>query len=267
MLTLSIAHPHLSLSLPALRALSTQPTIYEQIPDLGKLLAKLQATIKTLNLPIPESSLGAITGMIRTKGNGPVNDQVTSGFNKASDAILAAATPLDLFPLVDLWRLALLVDGFATQCALDTVGLSNFIGRVAEHMHQLGAASPKPLALTSLRLLSNVSANPALLRQVVDGRERRSNFTQIVVAGLLHEDTNVRTAASTLVFNVSTHLQRSRRQAPSRPDPVEDGDWEVEVLTAVIETLSKESDSGISEYRQESRCGPRLKIGSIQYID
>jgi len=44
---------------------------------------------------------------------------------------------------------------------------------------------------------------------------------------------------------MSSYLQRSRRQAPSRPDPVEDGDWEVEILTAVIETLSKESDSGI----------------------
>ncbi|KAF8600295.1 DUF862-domain-containing protein [Ceratobasidium sp. AG-I] len=236
-------HSHLSLNLPALRRLSTQPTVYEQIPDLGKLTAKLQSTMKSLNLPIPESSLHAVTLMIQTKTSGPINEQAASGFIKASDAIIAAATPQDLFPLVDLWRLALLVNGFATWCVLNSAGLSNLIGKVAEHMQQLEATSPKPLSLTSLRLLSNISANSALLRQVVAGQERRSSFTHIVVAGLLHEDTNVRTAASTLVFNVSAYLQRSRRQAPSRPDPVEDRDWEVEVLTAVIETLSREADS------------------------
>ncbi|KAG8698316.1 hypothetical protein FRC08_006000 [Ceratobasidium sp. 394] len=110
-------------------------------------------------------------------------------------------------------------------------------------MEKLGSPAPKALALTSLRLQSNVSANSALLRQLV--RDNRSSFTQNLVSGLLHADIGVRTAASTLVFNVGTHLQRSRRQAPTRPDPVEDGDWEVEVLTAVLEGLSTESDPGV----------------------
>ena len=221
--------------------------MYEQVPDLAKLLARLQATIKSLSLPRMESSLNAVVAIIQTKTNASIDNQAASGFVKASDTILATATPQDLFPIVDLWRLALLVDGFATWCALNSAGLSNLIDRVAGQMQQLGAASPKPLSLTSLRLLSNISANSALLRQVVYGRERRSSFTQVAVAGLLHEDTNVRTAASTLVFNVSAYLQRSRRQAPSQPDPVEDGDWEVEVLTAVIETLSRESEGGIGK--------------------
>lgn len=247
-----VAHPHLALSLPKLRGLSTQPTVYEQIPDLGKLLTKLQATIKFLNLPISAYGLNGVTAAIQTKKDGPVNEQTVAEFVKASDAIRVAVAPQELFPLVDLWRLALLASGFAAWCAVNSTGLVDLISTVADHMQQLGAASPKPLSLTSLRLLSNISANSALLRQVVTGRERRSNFTQVVVAGLLHDDTNVRTAASTLVFNMSSYLQRSRRQAPSRPDPVEDGDWEVEVLTAIIETLSKESDSGIGRWFPES---------------
>ncbi|KAG9119258.1 hypothetical protein FRC07_005783, partial [Ceratobasidium sp. 392] len=237
-------HPHMSINVPSLKKLPTQPIVYEQVPDLSKLLAKLQSTIKSHNLAGFDSSVAVIADVIRTKGKQPATDQNFHAFEKASDAILVTVSAQDLFPLLDLWRLALLVEGFATRCTVNASGLINVFKTVAGHLQKMGPSAPKALALTSLRLQSNVSANSALLRQLLQERDNRSNFTQILVSGLLHEDTGVRTAAATLVFNVGTHLQRSRRQAPTRPDPVEDGDWEVEVLTAVLEGLSTESDPG-----------------------
>ncbi|KAG9102103.1 hypothetical protein FRC06_002319 [Ceratobasidium sp. 370] len=235
-------HPHMSLAVPSLKKLSTQPIVYEQVPDLSKLLMKLQATTKSLSQLDSDTSLADVADIIRTQGPRPVTDNDFEGFRKASDALLAAAPPQELFPLLDLWRLALLIDGFATRCTIDISGLANVLGTVAAHMEKLGSSAPKALALTGLRLQSNVSANSVLLRRLV--QHNRASFTQILVSGLLHGDAGVRTAASTLVFNVGTHLQRSRRKAPTRPDPVEDGDWEVEVLTAVLENLSRESDPG-----------------------
>ncbi|KAG8714605.1 hypothetical protein FRC09_017445 [Ceratobasidium sp. 395] len=237
-------HPHMTLAAPGLKKLSTQPIVYEQVPDLSKLLAKLQSTTKSLNISDSDASLAAVADIIRTKGKQPVTDQNFQAFIKASDTLLAAMTPQDIFPVLDLWRLALLVDGFATRCTLGPAGLANVFHIAAEHLQKLGPSAPKALALTSLRLQSNVSANSALLRQLMQARDNRSSFTQILVSGLLHQDAGVRTTASTLVFNVGTHLQRSRRQSPSRPDPVEDGDWEVEVLTALLESLSSETDPG-----------------------
>ncbi|CAE6427903.1 unnamed protein product [Rhizoctonia solani] len=237
-------HPHLSLKLPVLRGLSTHAIVYDQVPDLAKLLAKLQTTATTFGLA-DYPSIAAMVHVTRAPGADAVNDQVASSFAKASDTFVAVALPQDLFPLLDLWRIALLDRNFATKCALGDHGLANMITKVSEHVEKLGGATPKALALTSLRLQSNISSNPALLRYLMNERALRSNFTQIAVSGLLHEDVGVRTAASTLVFNLGTHLQRSRRTSPTRPDTVEDGDWEVEVVTAVLEGLSRESDLGI----------------------
>jgi hypothetical protein len=244
----------LALKLPALRALSTKPTVYQQVPDLVKLLSKLQDTSNALGLS-DYSSIATMANVIRVKGNDSIDENMAVNFAKASDAFIAAASPQDLFPLLDLWRLALLNEGFATKCALGSYGLTNLVMRVSEHVQGLGASTPKALALTSLRLLSNISAIAALLRHAMNQREHRSSFTQIAISGLLHEDTGVRTAASTLVFNLGTHLQRSRRQSPTRPDPVEDADWEVEVVTAIVEALSKESDPGTGEFKPIAGMG------------
>ncbi|CAE6418009.1 unnamed protein product [Rhizoctonia solani] len=237
-------HPHLSLKLPALRGLSTQPIVYEQVPDLAKLLAKLRATTTSLNLG-NYPSIAAIANAARLQGPDSISDQMASNFAKASDGFIAVAPPQDLFPLLDLWRIALLNQNFATKCTLGNYGLANVVAKVSEHIENLGAATPKALALTSLRLQSNISSNPALLRHIMNERAHRSSFTQVAISGLLHEDTGVRTAAATLVFNLGTHLQRSRGQNSTRPDAVEDGEWEVEVVTAILEGISRESDPGI----------------------
>ncbi|KAJ1303148.1 hypothetical protein OPQ81_011349 [Rhizoctonia solani] len=237
-------HLHMSLKIPALRALSTQATVYGQVPDLGKLLSKLETTATSLGLT-HYPSIAVMVNAVRSQGAGSINEQVVSNFAGASDAFIAAASPQDLFPLLDLWRIALLNQNFATKCALGNYGLANVITKVSEHIEKLGGTTPRALALTSLRLQSNISSNPALLRHLMSNPGHRSSFSQVAISGLLHEDTGVRTAASTLVFNLGTHLQRSRRQNPTRPDPVEDGEWEVEVITAILESLSRESDTGI----------------------
>ncbi|CAE7148577.1 unnamed protein product [Rhizoctonia solani] len=237
-------HPHLALQLPTLKGLSTQAIVYEQVPDLSKLLAKLQTTTASLGLT-GYPSIASMVNAARAQGADSINEEIASGFARASDAFIVAAPPQDLFPLLDLWRIVLLNQNFGTKCALGNYGLANVITRVSEHVEKLGGATPKALALTSLRLQSNISSNQALLRYLMNQRDHRSSLTQIAISGLLHEDAGVRTAASTLVFNLGTHLQRSRRQNPRRPDPVEDGEWEVEVITAILESLSRESDPGI----------------------
>jgi hypothetical protein len=237
----------MALDVPCLKKLSTQPTLYEQVPDLLKVATKLRSVTRSLDSPISDTSLTGIADIIRAKDQRTVTEEFFADFREASDAIAAQLPPEELFPLLDFWRLALVREGFTARCVLDISGLTNVLKHVAGHINQLGPSTPKALALTSLRLEANVSANPVLLRQVMQERENRTNFTQILIAGLLHADTGVRATASMLAFNVGAHLQRSRRQAPARPDPVEDGDWEVEVLTALLETLSTESDSGTGE--------------------
>jgi desumoylating isopeptidase 1 len=58
----------------------------------------------------------------------------------------------------------------------------------------------------------------------------------------------VRTAAASLAFNISAWLQKGRVLAAGKGvggqgAAGEDGDWEVEIVSAVIEAIGREKDS------------------------
>lgn len=67
--------------------------------------------------------------------------------------------------------------------------------------------------------------------------------TSLLVSTLLHEDVAVRTAAASLAFNVAAYLQKGRidgvKGGVSGADSA-DGDWEVELISAVVEAIDRE---------------------------
>ncbi|CCO31095.1 PPPDE peptidase domain-containing protein 2 AltName: Full=Protein FAM152B [Rhizoctonia solani AG-1 IB] len=80
-------HPHVSLKLPVLRALSTQAIVYEQVPDLAKLLSKIQTTTGSLGLAgYPHIAAMATAARVQTTNS--INDQVAAQFSQASDEFI-----------------------------------------------------------------------------------------------------------------------------------------------------------------------------------
>ena len=88
----------------------------------------------------------------------------------------------------------------------------------------------------------------------VRGRGTREMITKLVVGGLLSEDSGVRSAAASLAFNVSAFYQRGRVEgvrgggsnsggAGDVAEGEEEGDWEVEMVSAVVEALRNEKTS------------------------
>jgi hypothetical protein len=80
---------------------------------------------------------------------------------------------------------------------------------------------------------------------------REKITADVLVPSLLHSDGLVRTAAASLVFDVSTVLQKSRVEAVKSGQGIkpygaaEDGfaDWEVEMVSAIIEALDREKEN------------------------
>ena len=74
-------------------------------------------------------------------------------------------------------------------------------------------------------------------------------MTATLIASLLHPDATVRTASASLAFNIAAVLQKERVDAvkSGRGTQVDSemdlGDWELEVITAVIEALDREKDN------------------------
>ena len=80
---------------------------------------------------------------------------------------------------------------------------------------------------------------------------REQITAEVLVPSLLHSDMLVRTAAASLAFDVSTVLQKSRVEAVKggrgiKPYRAAEGgfaDWEVEMVSAVIEALDREKEN------------------------
>lgn len=293
------AHPHTSLSLPAIESLSLNPILFTQVPVLDTVLAKLTSFIDLApSWPVPSPTQAqvrqtlSLTVLPYLKARFPVSPKMLSSAKPTSSSLLSAtpalltqwsqvthtlarALPVEsLFPLVDMWRLALLDPAVGSWCAAlpqpngggTPDPLAVLLGAAVSALRTpstASAVSPRNYVLTVLRMLSNVFSNPPLARRLLSGSSTnpngnaipqsisRGSVTALLVPTLLHEDAAVRTAAASLAFNVAAYLQTGRVarvkgssgvHVPHAPED-EDGDWEVEMVSAVVEAVDRETGS------------------------
>ncbi|KZT11835.1 DUF862-domain-containing protein [Laetiporus sulphureus 93-53] len=258
-------HPHTQLSLPAVETLSTNPILFSQTPSLDNLVAKLASFVDALP-PSPEVAAAkeklsksfpiylkarfppANSGVQPPK-NLSANPQLISMWAGAT-ATLASVLPVaQLFPLIDLWRLALLDEPVSSWCATATPVVNAvhiFLDKAVEALN--GSPTARNTILVVLRMLSNAFANTTLTKSLLSATGKRAETTNVLVSSLLHGDAAVRTAAASLAFNVAAFLQKGRVDkmkgvSPSAGELEEDGEWEFELVSAVLQAISNEVQS------------------------
>ncbi|KAI0352609.1 DUF862-domain-containing protein [Trametes cingulata] len=271
-------HPHTKLFLPAVEALSTNPILFTQVPALDTVSTKLASFIdgapSSPELQTAKQALtSAIVPLLKTrfpeKGSAaetakkpafPTPAPLLNSWAATTRTIAKALPPSQLFPLVDMWRLAVLDDAvanwLATSASAATDPLQLFLDKalaVLDSADPSQKSSARNFLLTLLRTLANGFAHTALGKTLLSRSApggKRAQVTRVVVAALLHDDAAVRTAAASLAFNVAAALQRSRIEklrgvtAGSVPMEVEeDEEWEVELVSAVLEALGNETQS------------------------
>lgn len=258
-------HPHSSISVPAVEALSLSPILFMQVPSFETVLSKLSSFIRAAeDWPKENNSkdqveriLSEIVGpYLKTRFSTPppskpiaASQSMLVSWSQAT-LMLSRGLPMpSLFPLIDLWRLAVLDSSIAGW--LFTVSSSDPLSvMLAKATEALRSSESTPglrnLILITLRLFSNAFATPTLLKKLFFP-EMKSAITAMLINSLLHTDTAVRTAASSLAFNFSVTLQKGRiekiRGNNYAEAVAEDEDWEVEVVSAVVEALDRETSS------------------------
>ncbi|KAM6500712.1 PPPDE putative peptidase domain containing protein [Amanita muscaria] len=257
-------HPHTKLSLPLIQKISFNPILFTQIPSADAMTTKLSSFIDSATWPASASSSKAevkavisnsIAPYLKTRQtNGTQSVNATTAMLAAwsqATALLVDSIPVEkLFPVVDLWRLFVLDPTTGTWTAslpsFDTHPLTLLL-TVA---HKQKMACPRNYLLTVLRLSSNVFANPPIAQRLVVGAYK-DRLTVLVVQSLLHDDTGVKNASASLIFNLAVVVQ-SRRMRSMKGEEArgqgtvemeEDEDWELEIITAVIEALNRETDN------------------------
>lgn len=224
-------HPHGSLSLPTVKALSLAPILFTQVPALDTVLAKFASFIDAA--PASPASAQAkevlraqVVPYLKARfvlaptANGAKATPLPSAtpallvpWAAATTTLAGALQPDALFPLVDMWRLAVLDPAAAAWVAAapgaGPVGLLARIARdaLAQPAQDKGTRN---YVLTALRLLANAFGCAPLARVLLAGPGSDRAALETVVPALLHADAAVRTAAASLAFNAAASVQRAR---------------------------------------------------------
>ncbi|KIK97078.1 hypothetical protein PAXRUDRAFT_825327 [Paxillus rubicundulus Ve08.2h10] len=245
-------HPHTSLSLPAIETVSLNAILFSQVPNLDTMFGKLIGFVDGVSL---------WTGSVTRAQVKQTLSKTVLPFLKASTATppQPISVPFDhwpaitsclgsnlrtneLFPVVDIWRIALLNAKFSawstTGKGLETIKVLVAKGIQSDNV-------PRNYLLTVARMLSNAFSNDVLARELIIFA--RDDITKFLVDALLHEDTVVRTAAASLAFNIAAYLQKLRvGKVQGRNDntgPEESDEQEFEMVTAILGAIEQEQKS------------------------
>jgi hypothetical protein len=169
--------------------------------------------------------------------------KVVLAFGRTMTALVTDLPAASLFPLLDVWRLAILEPTIAIMTFVPFVHLLSSINDSV-------SSSPRATILTLLRLASNSLGTSLSRTLLVSDVQARAALTGVLVQSLLHSDRLVRVAAASLGFNVGAWVQKCRLARARGEDVVnglredeEDGEWEVELVSAVAEALANEEES------------------------
>lgn len=238
------AHPHTNMYLPELTKLSKSlaPITYVTLPNLTTLSTKLSSFLSDASMT--GITLSPTTAPFLTKSviaylSAPKSIKVdTAKWTETTLNAFDALPPSEWFPVVDLWRVGLAVDLIAL-----TPVFSKLLPQLLSTKYLLREdLDSKPLLLTTIRLIANALASPALSSELL-GETLRSSVTAIVVKALLDADKGVRKDGAGLGWSIVSRMWASREKGGQ--DCGEE--WEIEVGSAVLEALERESEGEVGK--------------------
>ncbi|EJU03248.1 DUF862-domain-containing protein [Dacryopinax primogenitus] len=239
-------HPHTRQDLPAIQGISLSPILFSQIPKLDSALSKFLSFVNAASASEGDKKryqflFRQVLLLLEPQAKlPPAQLRSTLQAWSAATVDLAALLPEgELFPLADFWRLAVLSSPVAHALSGNIEGIKSLLSLA----YYSGASTPRPYLLTTLRLCANLFAYPDLARLVFPSEGEKQDLVSFLVCTLLSDDAGIRTATASVTFNLGALHQQAVRQALEKHTRPPSEDWIIEVVSALIEALSRETSS------------------------
>ena len=242
-------HPHTMLRVPTLHRQYKAPATYSKVPPMEKVVAKMGAlgadpsvkALKDFNTARAES--GAVDAPL------PALPDISKFIVKCTES----EAPQTLFPLVDLFRLALIdprVSGYFTQDLSPVLAIVNKVGK-------LGEACPYQLRIVTLHMTCNLFTSH-LFARTLSHEKLSAPLLQLVISSLLDTShTQVRVVAAQLAFNMAA---TNHQQRLAHKEDILQEEGQIELIASLLEAAKNEKES-IDVLR-----GLFLAIGLIKYL-
>lgn len=239
-------HTHKRLYLPACERISTNPITATATPSYPALLGKLEGFAGASNphvAVIKSEVVPFLEGKSSVAASGLVDKWAA-----ATSALLGALKPAEVFPLVDLWRIGLLNDqivGVVTpRVGSSADPIAPILSLAANTLKQQSTSTPRPLLLTTLRLATNFLAPLPLATAALS---HPADLLSVLIESLLHSEVSVRKAAADVAVNAAAWRHRVDKglEAKGSDDRTPEQEWEVELLSALLEAIGREEDADV----------------------
>ncbi len=242
-------HPHTLLRVPTLHRHYKTPVTYSKVPPMGKVVAKMGELGAN-------PSVKALKDFNTARAESGAVDAPLPALPDISKFVISCTeneAPEKLFPLVDLFRLALIdprVSGYFTQDISPVLAIISKVGT-------LGDSCPYQLRIVTLHMACNLWTSHLFAKNL--SRDKVSApLLQLVVSSLLDAThTQVRVVAAQLAFNmaVTNHQQRQAQAEDVLPE-----EGQIELMASLLEAAKNEKES-VDVLR-----GLLLAIGLIKYL-
>jgi thiol-disulfide isomerase/thioredoxin len=244
------AHPHTLLRLSTLQRPHKSPVTYTKVPPIDKLITKMG----------PSGSDPAISALkefvIHRQQSGAVDAPLPSLPALSAFILKSIETlpPDNLFPIVDLFRVALVDPRLSGYFAQDR---SSTILTVLSTVINLDAKCPYTLRIVTLHMACNLFTSPLFPPKLLSDQVLSTPLLQLVTSSLLDTDhPPVRVAAASLAFNIAA-ANHMRRIAEQEDLLSESG--QVELVASLLEAMARERES------KDGLRGLLLAVGLLKY--
>ncbi|KAL0094869.1 PPPDE putative peptidase domain-containing protein [Phycomyces blakesleeanus] len=243
-------HPHRKIQLRAAIDNPKKPILYNQSSNTAIVFKKLDEFMSQSGVQLNSAQNTALQRAKALMDKSSQNtDFVVSDWKSTVDTLLDHLPVNQIFPVLDISRCLMVLPNvisfYETDCSQ--------IVRILDLGYQQENV-PKATLLMILRLASNLFASHSLVTSQFTSHlpsSHRGSLTQLLIATLLSQDNLVRQTAASLAFNCSTVVATQRLQKeendgePTGTADQEDDDWQVEIVSALTDALSKETDEEI----------------------
>ena len=244
------AHPHALLRMPTLQRPHRTPVTYTKVPPIDKLVAKIGPSAS-------DPAVSALKEFVTSRqGSGAVDAPLPSLPDLSAFILKSLQTlpPENLFPLIDLFRVALVdarLSGYFAEDSASTI--LSILNKVIE----LDSSCPYTLRIVTLHMACNLFTSQLFPPKLLADDALSTPLIQLVTSSLLDtEHSPVRVAAASLAFNIAAanHLRRTSDQEDFLPES-----GQVELMASLLEAMRKERGS------KEGLWGLLLAAGLLKY--
>ena len=266
------AHAHSSLSLPNLETVSMEPIIFRTISSLDAVAAKLSHFIDSSELSAEEktrtketiesATLPFLKLQVLPSGKSAVKSlsslaPMLTKWTDTSKMLISALPSEQLFPVVDLWRIGFLSTTVGTWVSGEHTVTPDITTSIIDELLRKAEQKPLPrsFTITLLKCFSNAFGVLPLSRRLLVPGPLREKLTDLAISQLLEEEDQIRAAAASLVFNIASCVQKMRAEDETIPQfhVGFDVEWEIEVVSAVIEGIRREGSEEIRKFSAGSK--------------